>query len=237
LTRSPSQGHQKADNKMVVLRPAPDNTSNWPAGSVFSNLVDLSRFVIAMMNDGRLDGNQVLSPKVVQALTTPRTEIPGGHAKYGYGLNLEDSRGVRVWSHGGSRAGYGSFIGMLPGRQAAVIVLCNQTGESLPKTSSKVLEMLGGPQPEKGNVAETAIPVSEFGKYVGSYRNGDSTIKIDERDGKLFFRSMELRKGEGGWLIAKAADGKTVQRIFAVSGADGRIAYLHLGGRASARVM
>jgi hypothetical protein len=48
---------------------------------------------------------------------------------------------------------------------------------------------------------------------------------------------MELRKGEGGWLIVKSADGKTAMRIFGISGADGKIEYLHLGGRAAARVM
>lgn len=236
MTRALSQGHDEVDNKVVVLRPAPDNTSNWPAGSVFSNLTDLSRWVIAMMNDGNVDGKQVLSPKVVQALTTPRADIPGERAKYGYGLNLEERGGVRVWSHGGSRAGYGSFIAMLPGRQAAVIVLCNRTGESLPKTRAKIMEMLGGPPPESSDVAESAIPASEFAKYVGSYRNGETIMQIVERDGKLFFRSMELRKGEGGWLIVKSADGKTALRIFGISGPDGRIEYLHMGGRAAARV-
>jgi hypothetical protein len=47
---------------------------------------------------------------------------------------------------------------------------------------------------------------------------------------------MEVRKGEGGWLIVKNADGRTAARIFAVSGADGKIQYLHVGGRSSVRV-
>jgi CubicO group peptidase (beta-lactamase class C family) len=245
MTRALSQGHDKVDNKVVVLRPAPDNEANWPAGSVFSNLIDLSRFVIAMMNDGKVDGKQVLSPKIVQALTTPHSGIPGERAKYGYGLDLEERGGVRMWSHGGSRAGYGSFIAMLPGRQAGVIVLCNQTGESLPKTAAKVLEMLGGPLPEKDDVAESVIPASEFAMYVGSYRNGETTMQIAERDGKLFFRLTaglmkmdgELRKGEAGRLIVKGADGKTAERMMGVSGADGRIEYLIAGGRAAVRAM
>jgi CubicO group peptidase (beta-lactamase class C family) len=236
MTRALSQGHDKVDNKVVVLRPAPDNEANWPAGSVFSNLVDLSRFVIAMMNDGNVDGKRVLSPKVVQALTTPHADVPGERAKYGYGLDLDERGGVRVWSHDGARAGYGSSIAMLPGRQAAVIVLCNRTGESLPKTTARVVEMLGGPAPENSDSAESAIPASEFAKYVGSYRNGETTLQIVERDGKLFFQSMEVRKGDGGWLIVKGADGKTALRIFGISGADGRIEYLHLGGRAAVRV-
>jgi dienelactone hydrolase len=88
MTRALSQGHEMVNKKIAVLRPAPDNAANWPAGSTFSNLSDLSRFVIAMMNDGKIDGKQVLSPQVVTALTTPHTDIPGSHSKYGYGLEL-----------------------------------------------------------------------------------------------------------------------------------------------------
>ena len=63
MTRPLSQGHDLINGKISVLRPAPDNTANWPAGSVFSNLNDLSRFAIAMMNDGQIDGKPVLSRK------------------------------------------------------------------------------------------------------------------------------------------------------------------------------
>jgi hypothetical protein len=69
------------------------------------------------------------------------------------------------------------------------------------------MAMLGRPPRESDPIAESAIPASEFAKHVGSYRNGAATLQIAERDGKLFFRSMELRKGEGGWLIMKSADG------------------------------
>jgi hypothetical protein len=99
------------------------------------------------------------------------------------------------------------------------------------------MAMLGEPPRERINVEESTIPAAEFAKYKGTYRNGAASIQIIERDGKLYYRSMELRKGEGGWLIMKTADGRTAGRIFAVSGADGKIEYLHMGGRASVRVM
>jgi CubicO group peptidase (beta-lactamase class C family) len=235
MTRTFSQGHDIVNGKIEVLRPAPDNAANWPAGSLFSNLTDLSRFVIAMMDDGKIDGKQAVSPKAVKALTTPHADIPGSRAKYGYGLELEEVGGVQVWSHGGSRAGYGSFIAMLPARHAAAIVLCNRTGESLPRTRAKVMAMLGEPPRERISVEESIIPASEFEKYKGTYRNGGASIQIVERDGKLYVRSTELRKVEGGWLIMKSADGRTAGRIFAVSGDDGKIEYLHMGGRSSRR--
>ena len=92
MTRAFSQGHDIVKEKVEVLRPAPDNAANWPAGSLFSNLTDLSRFAIAMMGGGQIDGKQVVSPKVVTALTTPRADIPGSKAKYGYGLEFRRGR-------------------------------------------------------------------------------------------------------------------------------------------------
>jgi hypothetical protein len=127
---------------------------------------------------------------------------------------------------------------MLPDRHAALIVLCNRTGESLPKTRAKIMEMLGEPRREEGAGEVTAIPPEDFPKYSGLFRNGDNTLQIVVRDGKLFFRSMELRKGgDSGWLIMKDANGKTAGRIFGVAGPDGRIQYLHVVGRSSTRVM
>jgi len=230
MTKPLSQGHDLVKGKPAVLRPAPDNAANWPAGSVFSNLNDLSRFVTAMMNGGKLDGKQALSPKVVTALTTPHAKAPGWETPYGYGLNVQKTGG-RVWTHGGARAGYGSFIVMLPDSQAAVIVLSNRSGESLEKTHLKIMQMLGAPPLEThDDMPDSAIPPGDFAKYIGSYRNGDNVRKIDERDGKLFLDSNELRKGPDGWLVTKTG------QIFAVPGADGKTEYLYEGGRAAVRL-
>ena len=232
MTRELSQGHDMVDKKLAVLRPAPDNAANWPAGSVFSNLTDLARLVTVMMDDGK----PALSPKVVKALTTPHADIPGSQSKYGYGLDLEDRGGFQVWTHGGSRAGYGSFIAMMPSLHAGLIVLCNRTGENLPKTRAMIMAMLGEPLRGGVPIEETAIPATEFGRYLGSYRNGDATVQIVTRAGKLFFRQAELKKTSDGFLVMKTPDGRTTGRVFPVFGPDGKIEYLHQGGRSSVRV-
>jgi CubicO group peptidase (beta-lactamase class C family) len=66
----------------AVVRPAADNAATWPAGSIFSNASELSRFVIAFMNGGRLDGAQVLEPKVIVLMSAPHTSIPGPDHTY-----------------------------------------------------------------------------------------------------------------------------------------------------------
>ena len=156
-----SQGHDSADGaKPRVIRPFADNAGNWPAGSMFSSVNDLSRFMIAFMNGGQIDGKQVLSKSLIKELSAAHASIPGSENKYGYGLTIRDIRGVRVIEHAGSRSGFGSQIRMAPDHRIGVIVLVNRTGGALRKTVDKASELMlpmllavGGPEP---NLSQSA---------------------------------------------------------------------------------
>jgi len=234
MTRTLSQGHDEVAEKMAVVRPAPDNAANWPAGSIFSNLHDLARFTTALMSEGMLDGKQVLPAKAVAAMTTPHADIPGSVAKYGYGLELDLKSDPPVWSHSGSRAGYGSSITMIPAHRTAIIVLTNRTGQNLPKTRELIVKMVPSflGVPDRRHWAGEPIPAAEFAKYLGVYRNGASRQEIVARDGKLWLDGGELGRTWEGWLVLM--NGRQ-GRVFPVAGADGRIEYLFIGERASAR--
>ena len=96
-----AQGHE--DGR--VIRPAPDNTANWPAGSAFSSVPELSRFVIALMNGGRLEGKQALPAEVVARMLEPHAKTADPGSSYGYGLYFSERRSVHWAEHtGGARA-------------------------------------------------------------------------------------------------------------------------------------
>jgi len=209
----------------AVLRPLADNAANWPAGSVFSNVPDLARFTIAFMTAGRI------SKDAVTALTTPHADIPGSRAKYGYGLQIDSRGGEPYWSHGGSRAGYGSFLAMLPSRHAALIVLTNRTGENLPRTRARIMEMLGAPDPVAVRAKTAPIPASDLARYTGDFRNGSGVTHVAVKDGKLYVGKQEAHPEADGWLALSGGG-----RALPVSGPDGRVVYLFLGGRSQARI-
>lgn len=112
MTYPLAQGHDATPQGPKVVRPAANNAASWPAGSIFSNVSDLSRFVIAFVNGGKLENQQVLSPTLIATLSAPHAKIPGSDTSYGYGLELARYRGMDVVRHGGSRSGYGSTIRM-----------------------------------------------------------------------------------------------------------------------------
>jgi len=231
MTRALALGNDFAGGHVAVIRPLADNAANWPAGSVFSNLADLAQLTVALMNAGEAAGKAGISKNVVTALTTAHTDIPGSRGKYGYGLEIDRQGTEPYWSHAGSRAGYGSFIGMLPTRHFAVIVLTNRTGENLPRTRAKIMEMLGFAEPVTEHRKPEPVPPSDLNKYIGDFRNGSSITHVTARDGKLYVGKDEALMEPGGWLVLPGN-----ARVFPVSGPDGRIAYLHRGGRSLARI-
>jgi CubicO group peptidase (beta-lactamase class C family) len=137
-----AQGHEAKEGKITVVRPVANNAASWPAGSMYSSVEELSRWIIALMNDGKIDGQQVLSPKVIARLSTPQVDIPKSERKYGYGIQIGSLRGARMLAHNGSRLGHGSSIQMLPERRVGVVVVTNRTGGNLPKTVEQVLTMM-----------------------------------------------------------------------------------------------
>jgi CubicO group peptidase (beta-lactamase class C family) len=252
ITYPLAQGHESAGGQPpAVIRPAANNTATWPAGSLFSNVHDLSRFVIAFMNQGRLDGRQVLAPSVIAMLSTAHSAIPGGQASYGYGLELSERRGIRLVSHGGSRAGYGSTILMAPERRAAAIVLGNRTGSGLPRTARRALEILldvppATLDPSSPTATDAAMTRREdLSAWVGRYSQGTGTpIEIALRDGRLVVREANREQPAtplGNLKLAVGpvdvvAPGSTAATWILIPDAAGRPAYVFRGGRAFKRV-
>lgn len=232
MTFPMAQGHEVTNDEPTVIRPAANNTASWPAGSMFSNVFDLSRFAIAFMNGGRIDARDVLPAAVIERMQTPNVGVPGSDAKYAYGLRIETLRGVPLVHHGGSRAGYGSIVRMAPSRKFAVIILANRTGSSLEKTADKAMEIALGLPPVKESSRRTPMAMSdaEMERFAGVYSQGGTRrMEIVKKNGKLY-----VKQGSQENELNKVADNELAyaeSRIVLVPGSDGSIAYLHAGGR------
>ncbi|HEY1342168.1 MAG TPA: serine hydrolase domain-containing protein, partial [Bryobacteraceae bacterium] len=231
-----AQGHDVSGNTAHVARPAADNSGSWPAGSVFSNTHDLAQFVIAFLNDGRVDGKRGIDPKVIALLSTPHAHYPGSDETYGYGLTIREWRGVHIVEHGGSRSGYGSFIRMASAQRVAVIVQTNRSGANLPGALEKATELLlpTAAKPESKPRAESPISAEDLRRVPGVYRNGDQRLEIGARDGKLYLKrgsSEDALTKHGEARFAAARGGEYV----ITGGANGAVEYVTAGSRSFAR--
>lgn len=111
------------------------------AGSINSSVLDMSRWMRVLLNEGELDGRRVLSAEVVREMMTPHTLrpisaesrelFPSTHfAAYGLGLGLRDYRGRLIVSHTGGIDGMLSQLTLLPEERLAIVVLTNTSPNS-----------------------------------------------------------------------------------------------------------
>jgi CubicO group peptidase (beta-lactamase class C family) len=237
-------GHERggAGKPAKVIRPFADNAGTWPAGQLFSTAPEFARFCIALMTGGVLEGKQALPASVMAALTTPHVALPIGATHYGYGVVVDTEAGLRWWSHTGSRAGYGSIARICPERGFAVVILCNRTGDNLPRVADKAAEIVLGsaaPRPAAPPSAVAALPLTaeDRRRLVGTFTNGKTTVVIREKDGQLVGAQGGTFTKTGENLYRRSASGGAAATDFVYStGLDGRGAYLSLGGRALRKV-
>lgn len=105
-----------------------------PAGSINSNIQDLSHWLIALMNGGRFEGRQVIPAGVVKATLEPAIAMPNTALEaYGWGELLNAAYGMGRWTasyrghllayHGGDINGFHSQVSYMPSDSVGVIVL------------------------------------------------------------------------------------------------------------------
>jgi CubicO group peptidase (beta-lactamase class C family) len=105
------------------------------AGGVVSTADDLARWLVANINDGRVDGAQVLPAAAVREshrlqVVLP-TEVPfGAFRRFGYGLGWYWGTydGDTVLHHFGGYAGARAHVSFMPSRRVGVAVLLNASG-------------------------------------------------------------------------------------------------------------
>jgi len=236
MTYPIAQGHDDTPNGPAVVRPAANNAASWPAGSIFSSVEDLSRFVVAFVNGGRIGGEQVLPAALIAKLSHPNVPIPGSDASYAYGLQVGKVRGVDLVSHAGSRSGYGSLIRMAPRERFGVVIVANRSGVSLDRTADKAMELLLPLQPaaHETDSAPKAMTTAEMADLAGTYSQSTRTMSIVQREGRLFLArsNQETALEKVGANRFRAGD----SRLVTVTDAAGKVEYIYTGGRSWRKV-
>jgi CubicO group peptidase (beta-lactamase class C family) len=240
LTHDFSHGH--VGPTPVIVRPFTENTAQWAAGFLFTSAEEMARFTIALMDGGKLDGQQVLAPEAIAMMTTGHVAIPGAEDKYGYGLRIGTVNGQRVWAHGGSINGFDAQVTMFPDRQVAVLVFDNRSGSPLRGVVDAAARHAAGivpapapaalPEPRDATAAERAA-------MLGTYRNGTVTLELAEQDGKLVLKQganvMPARLVGSDRISARNPQGNAVSFLL-VKDSTGKVEYLHGGLRSLGRL-
>ena len=248
-----SQGHRSVGGqKPTVVRPFAGNAVGWPSYSLFSTVNDLSRFLIAFLNGGKLDGRQVISQSVVAKLAKAPMSGPAvvdGENSYGLASARYGSHHVLRGNY--SWAGMRPLIRIVPDARFAIIIISNGGSRHLTKTVETAMRMFLGPPGKPDTIASESLPMTqaEMTGYVGTYEN-EEVMTLFLKNGTLFIRDdtppgrlgsltdgAELpvtKVGENRFSISPV--GTSTPTLFTfIAGHKGRTEYLHIGSRALKR--
>jgi hypothetical protein len=96
-----------------------------PAGGAWSSVRDYARYVRLELSKGRLpDGSTFVTEKNLLERRIPQVRV-SEESWYAMGLGLDDVKGIRVISHGGSMFGYMSNFFLVPDLGVGGVILTN----------------------------------------------------------------------------------------------------------------
>jgi len=137
MTKQPEYGvpfREKRDSFELYKIPYYEDTEGVaPAGAIISNIDELSHWLIALMNDGKYNGKQVLPTSVLKATIQPAIGLPNTSGEalgyweilnpaYGMGRQTASYRGKLLTFHGGDLPGFHSQVSFMPNDKIGVIV-------------------------------------------------------------------------------------------------------------------
>ena len=102
-----------------------------PSGGLLSNLNDMTRFAMANMDHGELDGTRVLQAATYDEMWAPQADSPWADGfgpqvtSYALGWWVGEFNGHTIIGNYGADAGFQSHLGLFPDEDYAVIAMVN----------------------------------------------------------------------------------------------------------------
>ena len=117
-----------------------------------------------------LDSRSLGGP-LVEALETRGVLNDGRKITYALGLNVDTYKGLKDVSHGGSTAGYQTFLARYPERKVSIGVMCNGTSPGAGGIAASITDEIFGPYPEPDKTEPFKVSEEQLKKLVGIWRS------------------------------------------------------------------
>jgi CubicO group peptidase (beta-lactamase class C family) len=124
--------HTLTDGRLTPI-PYPQLDDLAPAGAIGSSVSDMSKWVLALLNNGKVGNRQVIPQAAIQATREPQ-DIVGSQYHlngennfqlYGLGWFIQDYSNHRLVMHDGGVSGYLSSVTLSPQDNLGIIILTN----------------------------------------------------------------------------------------------------------------
>lgn len=183
-----------------------------PAGSMYSTVLDLSRFMSAAFRGGVGTGGRILELETLETMWTPQFADEGATSGYGFGFGVEDWFGERRLGHGGAIYGYSTQISFLPESRLGVAVVSAVDGTNIvvERIADAALALMlaareGSALPIEPTRGTDPIDPALSASLDGWYGEGEDALELDDRGDRLF-----VIPARGGAVMELRAQGDTL---------------------------
>ncbi len=171
-----------------------------PAGNLYSSVLDLSKFLVCIFNDGKTDAGQIISPETLKLMATPILDSEGKPQGFGLGFHVQDFDGMTKIGHGGAVYGFSTQLEALPERQLGVAAAASLDGSNglVSRLADYALRLMLATQDAKplpSYQITSPIPAARASELVGKFRevDGDRFTRISEMNGDVFMQRGTYR--------------------------------------------
>jgi len=253
-------GHHHGADGAPAVTPWVLSRFNVPIGGIIASAGDVLDFASLHLRGGRsADDRQVVPAKAIAQMRSGEVDVPGTEDEWGLGWRIHRWPGAgEVIGHDGDTVGQRAFLRLLPGADAALVVLTNSTRGSLVAG-----DLLGAAAEAALDVTPPAPPAAlpegegpDPDRYTGIYERMHQRLAIASGRGdtlrmtiipdELFAlagmreRTLTLHPVDAGRFVTVDPDSGITQ-VVAMVGDDeedeaGPVRYVHFGLRAHARI-
>ena len=191
-----------------------------PAGSMYTTVLDLGRFMRMLFGGGSLDGQRIVRRTTLDSMWTPQF-ANDARTGAGIGFFIDEFEGHRSVGHGGAIYGFATELMALPDEKLGVVVVATLDGanaitDHLARTALQAMLAAREGRIITGPVASVAIAPERAKALHGRYAAGETAFELFARDTMLWLESsrgnvrLSLR-ARGDTLIADGAVAKGIR--------------------------
>jgi CubicO group peptidase (beta-lactamase class C family)/D-alanyl-D-alanine dipeptidase len=172
-----------------------------PAGSMYTTVKDLGRFLSMLFARGRGPHGVIVQPQTLAQMTTPQFVKPGAREGFGLGFRISELDGRRRLGHGGAIYGFATELAALPDDKLGVVVVtscdcANAVTTHIADVALRQLLAVRRHRPLPRIAETTPLEPGLARRLAGRYRAGDKTLDLTERGGRLW-----AWPGSGGFKV------------------------------------
>lgn len=175
-----------------------------PAGSMYSTVNDLGRFMSTLFAGGAGPGGRVLGAESIEAMWTPQwppATVQGALPQatgFGLGFYISQLDGHRRIGHGGAIYGFATELAMLPEQRIGVIAVTtmdasNIVVERIADAALRLVLAARAGEPLPAPETTKPLPAGRAAQLAGRYTAGDQGVDLVDRYGQLLM--MPIRGG------------------------------------------